>query len=63
MTEDYQEVYILSDPRTQVVRYVGISTNAFLANAKNAVCAILAHQKCGKCQPGKVMQENSPFVL
>ena len=28
MTEDYQEIYILSDPRTLTVRYVGISSNA-----------------------------------
>jgi hypothetical protein len=39
------------------------SHKTFLADEKNAVCAILAHKKCGKSQPRKVMRERAPLLL
>ncbi len=38
------------------------SHKTFLTDEKNTVCSVLAHKKCGKCQPRKVMREKAPFV-
>src|SRR6266487_3054911 len=38
------------------------SHKTFLGAGENAVCTALEHKKYGKCGPGKVMRENSPFL-